>query len=145
MLENFDKYQIHPTQRAKTVLMIADALAAHVRRRPVEVLRGIDQHGDWMFGLELRQINQLTLAKLRAMHADGTNVAVTAVTMSSWPASVEVRHTAQLDGSAVVTIAFEPNHELELPVVGNKLTELRTYYPDGVEMLAPWVSLALTA
>jgi hypothetical protein len=148
MLENFDKYQIHATQRTKNVLTVNPELSVYVRRRPVEALRAIDANGDWVFGIELRQINTLTLAKLRALAPDGTNVSVTSVSMAQWPQTMEVRHSAielSDSGAGLVSISFDDRYELELETQASKIVELRTFYPDGVEMLAPWVTYALTA
>ena len=148
MLENFDKYQVHPIQRTKTVLTVNPELSGFVRRRPVEAVRAIDTQGDWLFGLELRQINNLTLAKLRALGPDGTTVAVTALSMMNWPNSIEIRHSAielTADGAGFVSISFDDKHELELETRPVKLAELRTFFPNGVEMLAPWVTFALSA
>lgn len=148
MLENFDKYQVHPTQRTKTVLTVNPELSVFVRRRPVEAVRAIDTGGDWLFGLELRQINTLTLAKLRALGPDGTTVSVTSLSLMNWPNTIEIRHSAievNASGAGFVTISFDDRHELELETRAVKLAELRTFYPDGVEMLAPWVTFALTA
>jgi hypothetical protein len=148
-----EPYQSYPAQRTKTVLIIEAELAALVRRRPIEVLRGIDMRGDWLFGIELRQINSLTLAKIRALAPDGTTIAIASCALVEWPTSVELRHFTQALGNTelgALTIKFDgPNSTdekpLELDTVPFKLMEFRTYAPDGRELIAPWVTLALTA
>ncbi len=148
-----EPYQSYPAQRIKTVLVIESELAPLVRRRPIEVLRGIDMRGDWLFGIELRQINQLTLAKVRALAPDGTTIAIASCALSEWPTSVELRHLIQALGDSelgALTIKFDgpATHDeetLELDTVPFKLMEFRSYAPEGRELIAPWVTLALTA
>ena len=148
-----EPYQSYPAQRTKTVLIIESELAPLVRRRPIEVLRGIDMRGDWLFGIELRQVNNLTLAKVRALAPDGTTIAIASCALSEWPNSVELRHWIQAFGNSelgALTIKFNGpdigNEEaLELDTVPFKLMEFRSYSPEGLELIAPWVTLALTA
>jgi hypothetical protein len=129
-----ETYQSYPAQRTKTVMTIDAELAPYVRRRPIEILRGIDMRGDWLFGIELRQINSLTLAKLRALAPDGTTVANATCPISEFPDSLEVRHIIRFG-----------EQELELDTVPFQLMEFRTYAPEGRELVAPWMTLALTA
>ena len=148
-----EPYQSYPAQRTKTVLIIESELAPLVRRRPIEVLRGIDMRGDWLFGIELRQVNTLTLAKVRALAPDGTTIAIASCALSEWPSSVELRHFIQALGNSelgALTIKFNgpatrDEETLELDTVPFKLMEFRSYSPEGRELIAPWVTLALTA
>ena len=148
-----EPYQSYPAQRTKTVLIVESELAPLVRRRPIEVLRGIDMRGDWLFGLELRQVNHLTLAKVRALAPDGTTIAIAACALTEWPSSMELRHFIQALGDSelgVLSVKFNGpailNEEaLELDTVPFKLMEFRSYAPEGRELIAPWVTLALTA
>jgi hypothetical protein len=142
-----EPYQSYPAQRTKTAMIIDAELAALVRRRPIEVLRGIDMRGDWLFGIELRQINSLTLAKLRALAPDGTTVANATCPLSEFPESLEVRHIIQALGETemgALTVRFG-EVELELDTVPFKLMEFRSYAPEGRELVSPWMTLALTA
>jgi hypothetical protein len=142
-----ETYLSYPVQRIKTVMTIDADLAPLVRRRPIEILRGIDMRGDWLFGIELRQINSLTLAKLRALAPDGTTVANATCPISEFPDSLEVRHVVQSLGDTemgALTVRFG-EQELELDTVAFKLMEFRSYAPDGRELVAPWMTLALTA
>lgn len=142
-----EPYRSFPAQRAKTAFIIDPELASYTRRRPVEVLRGIDMRGDWLFGIELRQINSLTLAKLRALGPDGTTVANATCPLSDFPDAFELRHLLQALGSSelgVVNARFG-DHTLELDTVPFKLMEFRSYAPEGRELIAPWMTMALIA
>jgi hypothetical protein len=148
-----EPYLSHPAQRTKTVLVIEAELAPLVRRRPIEFIRGIDLRGDWLFGIELRQVNSLTLTKVRALAPDGTTVLIASSALSEWPTTVEIRHSVQQLGSSelgALTVSFDsPNNikdnTVELDTVPFKLMEFRTFAHEGHELVAPWVTLALTA
>lgn len=142
-----EPYQSFPAQRTKTAFIIDVELASYTRRRPVEVLRGIDMRGDWLFGIELRQINSLTLVKLRALAPDGTTVSNATCPLSDFPDAFEMRHILQSLGSTemgVIAARFG-ERELELDTVPSKLMEFRTYAPEGRELIAPWMTMALIA
>jgi hypothetical protein len=148
MFSIYDPYQSHPTQRVKTTLSVSPELFPLVRRRAIEVIRGIDMRGDWLFGVELKQVADLTLVKVRTLSPDQTTIAVASISLSEFPKLLDVRHRVQPFGDtqvASVVISFPSGEHLELDTAANQLMELRTYAPDGVDMLAPWVTLALTA
>ncbi len=148
MFSIYDPYQSHPTQRVKTTLSVSPALFPLVRRRATEVIRGIDMRGDWLFGVELKQVADLTLVKVRTLSPDQTTIAVASISLNEFPKLLDVRHRVQPFGDtevASVVISFPSGEHLELDTAAFQLMELRTYAPDGADMLAPWVSLALTA
>jgi hypothetical protein len=148
MTSIYDPYTSHPTQRVKTTLTVAPELFALVRRRPVEIIRGIDMRGDWLFGIELKQVGDLTLVKARTLSPDCTTISVASISLNTFPKSIELRHRVQDFGSsevASVSITFADGEVMELDTAARQLMELRTYSPEGVDMVAPWVTLALTA
>ncbi len=138
-----ESYKSYPAQRTKTVFMLSPEVSAYVKRRPIEVVRGIDENGDWLFGLEIRVVNDIVLAKARALSADGVTVGVVSCALNKWPESVEIKHAnASAGGALVVTFGYQ---DLELDTIPRSLHEFRAFAPDDQEFIAPWVSFALTA
>jgi hypothetical protein len=138
-----EPYKSFPAQRAKTVFTLAPEVGAFVKRRPIEVVRGIDDNGDWLFGLEIRMVNEIVLAKARALSADGVSVSVLSCALNKWPESVEVKHVNNASGGALtITFGYQ---DLELETIARSLYEFRGFAPDEQELIAPWVSFALTA
>jgi hypothetical protein len=137
-----------PAHRAKNLIALDPELGLHVRRRPVEVLSGIDVRGNWLFGVELRQVNSLTLAKLSALGPDGVHKVVGTSPLSAMPSSFELRYLIQaLNGTefGALSLKFDDEHIIDLDTVAHRLLEFRLFAPEGREIVAPWMTLAMSA
>lgn len=142
-----DSYKSFPVHRVRTMLVINPELIALVKRRPIEVVSGIDIRGEWLFGIELRVVNELTLAKLRVLSPDSTTISIASAPLKVWPDNLEIRHIIVPfgQGESATVIVNCGDESLELDSLSTRLHELRTFAPNGQELIAPWFSLALTA
>jgi hypothetical protein len=137
-----------PAHRAKNLIALDPEIGIHLRRRPVEVVSGIDIQGNWLFGVELRQVNSLTLAKLSAVGPDGVHKVVGTCPLGELPASFELRYLIQaLNGTefGALSLKFDDEHTIDLDTAPIRLLEFRLFAPEGRELVAPWMTLALSA